>query len=512
MKARIIMMVLATSLILVAVLVASQKATSVSIAVRPSLEDRLLDGSVYNPSTQSFLRGHHLLESIERIELVVDRPDQSSLMLVGPDGDELLTVKGLSLQLLVPRLHYRAGERAGERAAGPPDDFDAYNLMLAEYARVGLSVPVGKASDTMAHFETDSLRESVPWILKDDYTFVPNPVARPVRFSVINNCLAPGLWELSASDRTGEIYHAWFNFPKDLYIDLIAQTNGIDRSFVSDAIQWKSQEVELKLDRLRRVKERIGQASLSLIKRGDIGFSSQDSRRKLHKHFVQVFQDGQWTDPTELDQLTALPSRFSNFVSPGKYSIQDRKQFDFDFLRQVKAVDVSRVESLTRYDWMSHDPQKSKDSAHSDCLELLVGLADESIVIGNLPLSLLVPQEDFVINGFGVGILSSSGIAERQRYLIDEGPPPSFAYLYRHASGRMLGLNSHDYGIEQIFIRTHIDDSEPWWEITVTSYERIVDIVKYRVEIPDELHEPLRQAARRYVSPLYRTYRDDNLR
>ena len=76
----------------------------------------------------------------------------------------------------------------------------------------------------------------------------------------------------------------------------------------------------------------------------------------------------------------------------------------------------------------------------------------------------------------------------------------------------LVGLNSHDYGIEQIFIRTHIDDIDPWREITITSYERIVDIVKYRVPIPEPLRAELKACAMEYVSPLYRTYRDDNLR
>ncbi len=58
--------------------------------------------------------------------------------------------------------------------------------MLAEYSRNSVSVPVGKSSDTMAHFETD-LDEAVPWTLDGDYRFVPNPNTRPVRFSVINN-------------------------------------------------------------------------------------------------------------------------------------------------------------------------------------------------------------------------------------------------------------------------------------------------------------------------------------
>ena len=67
-------------------------------------------------------------------------------------------------------------------------------------------------------------------------------------------------------------------------------------------------------------------------------------------------------------------------------------------------------------------------------------------------------------------------------------------------------------GIEQIFVRTHPFDERPYWEVTVTSYERILDLVKYRIDIPDELVEKTRMHTRNYVSPVYFTCRDDNIR
>jgi hypothetical protein len=96
--------------------------------------------------------------------------------------------------------------------------------------------------------------------------------------------------------------------------------------------------------------------------------------------------------------------------------------------------------------------------------------------------------------------------------LIEAGPPPSFAYLCRPGEEGLVAVNSHDYGLEQVFIRTHTESDDLWWEITVTSYERIVDIVKYRVDVPADLVDDLRAAAATYTAPIYRTYRDDNLR
>ena len=116
-----------------------------------------------------------------------------------------------------------------------------------------------------------------------------------------------------------------------------------------------------------------------------------------------------------------------------------------------------------------------------------------------------------MIHGFGVGILSASGLAERRAFLIEQGPAPSYAYLARRSGDRLYGLNSHGRGIEQVFIRSHPHAAVPYWEVVVTSYERIVDLVKYRIEMPEALREQQQQASEAYIPPIYFTYRDDNV-
>ncbi len=211
--------------------------------------------------------------------------------------------------------------------------------------------------------------------------------------------------------------------------------------------------------------------------------------------------------PGLLAELTDRPVHLSSFIPPGKYSLDQRRQFDFSFLRQLRAARILRTTAITDYQWRRADRQPSPG-----CVEIRVDLGEWQVVIGNLPVALLVPQEDFALAGFGVGILASSDFAERRRFLIDAGPPPSFAYLCRRQDERTVVVNSHEYGLEQIFIRTHIQDREPWWEVTLTSYERIVDVVKYRIVIPPALVGELHAAAVDYAAPHYRSYRDDNLR
>lgn len=472
------------------------------VQISPTLEDVTDEGYLYTPSTQSFLRGEHWLEEVTEIEIKTEG-NIARIIFHAKDGGQQMQVVNLRLDQLVPRLHYQS--------AIPPDAFDAYNLMLAEYSRNSLSVPVGSPGDEAAHFES-SLEEAAPWRLSGDYEFVPNGLVRPIRVGVINNCLKPGLWELNASDRSGEIYHSWFNMPPELYHELLASANGVNTEFASRATAWSTKPVNLELSRLRTVEDSLGTVSVTPCADGAAGYSSQDSRRKLAKGYVLVDKEGQKQKPTTLSELTKSTCYLSDFVAPGKYSFTNRREFDLSFLARIKDATVHRVKPFTDYNWLSQNEPRVRPARQSGYIELVINLDDVSIIIGNLPLHLLVPQEDFAINGFGVGVLSSGGIAERREFLINEGPAPSFAYLCREEDGVMTGLNSHDFGIEQIFIRTHLLDRSPWWEVTITSFERMVDLIKYRIEIPEALHAELLDHSQRYISPLYRTYRDDNLR
>lgn len=470
---------------------------SVAIPVKPSLEDRTADGGYHNPTTQSFLRGRHWLEKTSQIEITQNK--DAEIQFHNPESDYHLSLVSFPMAYLVPRLNYRV--------SGQPDDFDAFNLRLAEYARNSISVPVAKSGDSIAHFETN-LPETVPWTLDGDYTFVPNPHTRPVRLGLINNCLDPGLWEISAADRSGEIYHAWFDFPLDKYHHLVATTNHLDQDFVTAALQWSEEKPALKLERLRTPLEELQPQNLSILEQlGSRGFSSQDSRRKLARGYAQVGGEGDWHAPTAIVELTAGPARLNAFVQPGKYALNHYRSFDLAFLRKTRGAQIRRVEPHTNY-----NPEQPVNQTF-DYLELTIELEDYTLVLGNLPRQLMVPQEDFAIHGFGVGVLSSSGLAERRAYLFQEGPAPSFAYLAEQGPAGVIAVNSHAYGLEQVFIRTHLaEEGQPFWEIIITSYERIVDLIKYRVPIPAELVAKVRADALSYIAPLYFTYRDDNLR
>lgn len=486
-------------MLIVSLLQCSQTPQSLSAAVSPTIEDRLESGHLYTPSSQSFLREKHWLEETKELDLQIQENGRAAIEYHHPDEDYHFKIRNLDLSQIVPRLHYRASKQ--------PDDFDALNLMLAEYSRNSLSVPVGKKGDEMAHFETN-LEENVPWKRVGDFEFKANPHTVPIRASVINNCLAPGLWELNATDRSAEIYHAWFQYPEDEYYALVAKTNHLPEAFVKDALKWHEKEIPVDLARLRQEKGQLLQTKGTTLLEGRSGFSSQGSRRKLNKKFALVQEDGQWVPPTELSKLTEGPVRLTEFIPPGKYSFQKYREFDFTFLRGIKHATFREVSPLTHY---GLEPQKSGRSDMT-YLELRLELEDYTLVLGNLPLELMVPQEDFAMHGFGVGILSAAGFAERRDILIEEGPAPSFAYICKRKGDQLVAVNSHEYGLEQIFIRSHTRSDQAWLELTLSSYERIVDLVKYRVEIPQEYLRAFQKAAMSYVSPLYLTYRDDNLR
>jgi len=134
-----------------------------SVSITPSMEDKTADGKPYTPGTQSFLRGHHWLENIEKATFSFDDELVADIEFFNKDkGNHYLKVKNIPLQQLVPRLHYKVGEQ--------PDEFDYFNLMLAEYSRNGISFPFAKEGDAITHFETD-LKADIPWKLKKDYEF-----------------------------------------------------------------------------------------------------------------------------------------------------------------------------------------------------------------------------------------------------------------------------------------------------------------------------------------------------
>jgi hypothetical protein len=471
-----------------------------NISVRPTLEDLKPNGDLYSSSTQSLLRQAHWLDTVSQIDISMDSDYIAEIELKGSDKNYSLSLHNLHMDHLVPRLHYQP--------ATPLDEFDAYNLMMAEFSRTGISVPQGKKGDEMAHFRSN-LKETVPWTLTNDYEFNPNLAFKPMRVSLINNCLASGLWEINATDRAGEIYHAWFDMPQQFYYELTAKVNDLPVHFVKKALPWDNKKVKMDLNRLRNTINEFGEFPITVLD-SQMSYSSQDSRRKLAKGFVKIKRDGDLVKPESLNDFRSSSIFMSDFIEPGKYSFTDRKEIDLRFLFNAKSATFYQVEPKTSYSWNNPIKTTFKSTKY---LELMIQMDDDiQLIIGNLPLSLLVRQEDFQIYGLGVGVLAPAEVAERRDLLLAEGHHPSFAYLAEKKDGQLYAVNSHDIGIEQIFIRCNPFDNNPHFEITIASYERITDVIKYRVAIPNEILPQAMQYSKNYVSPIFFTYRDDNLR
>lgn len=471
------------------------------VSLTPSKEEKTANGKPYTPGTQSFLRGHHWMETIKTANFTIEDDMTADINFKTKDGDKnFLSAKNLPLDQLVPRLHYKV--------QGEPDGFDYFNLMLAEYSRNGLSYPFAKQGDEITHFETN-LQPDIPWKLAGDYEFTPNPDFKPIRVSLVNNCLSSGLWEMNASDKTGEIWHSWFDFPSDKYYQLVADVNGLEVGATKKALEWKSEGVIVDLDRLRTVKKTLGTTAASPVN-DEISYSSQDSRRKLGKGFVQCERaPNQYDRPYNLEDMITHKVKMAKFVKPGIYAQKDKMEFDFSYLGQPQKVTVREVDPKTAFDF----DRATFERDDLTYIEIEIDLPNKrKLIVGNLPLNLLAQKEDFAIHGFGVGILSSSDFAERRQFLISQGFHPSYAYFVQETPDGLLALNSHDEGLEQIFIRSFATADTPHWDVTFTSYERITDIVKYRIPIVESLIPQQVAHHEEYITPVYFSYRDDNLR
>ncbi len=477
------------------------------VALNLDEEETTPDGKVMNPGTQSLNRYTSKLRELDRL-LEIELSDdgrQVSFVLGAEKRGEQLFAKAIESKFLVPLLPYPTGDSV--------DAFDQANLMLAEYARNGLALSYQDNNKLFGYFNaSENLfdRES------DDYRYTdgkmePNPGARPRRFSVTNNCLKPGLWEFAAKDTVGEMYHSWFDMPRDTYLNMIrgASDIRISDSDLADALDYDGDlEVPLHLERLRREQGELVSAQPRIRLNKAVGsYSSQDSRRKVQKGYFQVIRDGEQISPaTFADMQPGDKFKVRRFVAPGIYSADDFEIFDYNPYWS-KAV-IREVAPLTRYP----GGREADDRLGYVEIALYERGEERGIILGNLPVSLLVEQDDYRIPAFGVGVLPPAEVIERRYLRFKEGPVPHYAYLVKKDSdGQWVILNNHEYGLEQIYIRPFHRKEKVYLRITLVSYERIVDLLEMEVEVTGELGERIRQATSEYKPPLFRVYKDANI-
>ncbi|WNJ18770.1 hypothetical protein [Pontibacter sp. G13] len=479
-----------------------------AVAVSISLDqERLIEpGKVLSSSTQSLNRYHSKLRDLETLSCAFDRETQKiQIGLSDPQTDARLVLHGLDARFLVPILPYHNEQS--------PDGFDLANLMLAEYARNGIGLSFQDLNDRFGYAgASDGLfDEQGEFIFGEDGQIAPNPAVKPKRVGITNNCLQPGLWELAAKDAVGEMYHGWFKLPQEFYLDIIKDVNGI--SISDEALNkvlehgFGEGEVPLHLERLRTVNGSFEVGPVALNRSKELGsYSSQDSRRKVQRSFFRTMRDGAELPADILgDMQEGDQFELTAFVPPGVYDSSEPVKINFD-PNWVEAT-CWNVLPKTSYG------QNSEDYGQQGYLELHLESGDglRKLVVGNVPISLLVPQEDYRIPAFGVGVFAPSELIERRYLRVEQGPPPHFAYLASKADGNWFMVNNHDVGYEQVILRPFQKSGQWFLRLTLVSYERIVDLLELEIQLSEELGNRLQKAAATYSPPIYEVYTDTNI-
>lgn len=501
--------ILALALIGASMVILTNLANTNAIELKLDQESYASDGKLINPSTQSLNRSASVLNRMNSIvDIKVDLESGKLNFSIGrKGGDEKVIFNNIDYSQHVPMLHYPKEGRDF-------DEFDQVNLMLAEYARNGAEYAYQETNSMFGYFkaEPSTLFNHEGEYLMNGSEIIPNAFVRPNRFNVVNNCLFPGLWELSAVDSVGEIYHAWFDMPMDTYVAMIQSANNLaaSKDEIQAAVQYKSDvsHVFADLDRLRNLREEYYSGTPKIVVSKKVGsYSTQDSRRKMQNKYFEILRDG---EPVEVATFADLRIgdvfNMRKFVSPGIYSAFRKKQAEFD--PDWQRVSIHSVVPRTQY-----KGGKSLSDIKDEHLEISIYGSDEKrrLVAGNIPISLLVSQEDYLIPAFGVGLNPPSELAERRFLRIKEGPLPHFAYQLQKVGSEWHMFNNHEGGYEQIAFRVRERDDKVFLRIYLIAYERIVDLLELEVEIKGELADKLKMASLKYTPPMFRVYEDGNL-
>ena len=401
-----------------------------------------------------------------------------------------MTYESVDARIVTPLLPYPH--------ARTPSGFDKLNLMLAEYSRNGVELSLQDKNSEYGYATTRGLFNDDEEYRFESGKVVPNAGTRPKRMSLVNNCLFPGLWELSASDSVGEMWHAWMTLPPHGYFELVRAVDGIDApdAELADVLNYHKTIPQVAIDfaRLRSVTKELGSFPVTVDAGKAIGsYSTQDSRRKVQRKFYRVERAGQ--DDRGVDvRRSCKPGdvfQFFSFIPPGIYTQKTLRTVPYEPIWTTATL--REVKPETRFG-EAPSPHKYSDGALE--VTLRSGDGKRAVVVGNLPIDLLVFAEDYDVPGFGVGVMRASEPIEKRHLFLRDGPAPVYAYAADVEGDTLYVANNHELGLEQIYLRPVRRGDDVLLRVTLVAYERIVDILEVEVKLPDELARKSRRRQR----------------
>ena len=359
------------------------------------------------------------LRSFDRIELR-RRPDGTYAVVLLPE-DKALVLPPVDLRLLVPRLPSDA------RASG-----DLANIALIQ-----------------REFNRNEVHNDLP----GGYDF-----------SVANNCLKEGLWEVKlAEKRDGKavpVFHAWLDFPKAEYAKLLDSVSGMRDADAEPLVASypKLAGLPVPLEKLRRV---VSESPLPPL---DLHLSEPLARLPEQQGKAKLILTPGIATYGDFSSPGRQPIATARFSEPGFYNPDDPMKFDLSWLahpaRAVarKVVRPSGGEPFTEIeiDFENGNRILFADSRIASLSPRSGPPAAENDVLK-------------IVSGIGTPVIHATA-AERAAELSEDRP----RYLFL-LDGKGALADNHFGGVDGIYLWRDAADLHIW----VCGYERIAFFAHY---------------------------------
>jgi hypothetical protein len=162
------------------------------------------------------------------------------------------------------------------------------------------------------------------------------------RVDLARNCLNTGLWEFimytKEDDKQKPYYHAWFDFPKDLYAHLFFKRNNLElKNYAHHLVDWIDPDSEeIKFDLLRTVSST---KELQHEFKPEEFYPLVGERKKKQKNIVTPKEHNSIGDFLN-DHTT-----FATFSIPGFYNTKDPRKTELGRFQKLDKVELSEIVS-----------------------------------------------------------------------------------------------------------------------------------------------------------------------
>lgn len=294
------------------------------------------------------------------------------------------------------------------------------------------------------------------------------------RVDLARNCLNTGLWELIMYTDENEIqkpyYHAWFNFPIDLYAHLFLKRNGLElKNYAHHLVDWKDPESkEINFDLLRTVSS---EKNLEFEFHPEEYYPLVGERKKKEKNIVQPIKHNCIAD------FLTDKTTFATFSIPGFYNTEDPRKTELGRFQILQKVVLSEVQSKNPDHITTQELKLIFSDSKGRTTQFLVG----GFNFNEMP---ILP-----VNKMHKGIQMPMGIANHTFYDTYENtlnsPSKKSAFYALLVDEKNHFLDSHFVGIDGPLF--HRDEKDPnLLHIWVLSFERHAFVGHYIVRLSDE--------------------------